>query len=59
MSDFHENKRYLLNFNNVSAAFIVLLLMTVSYYAGYAECMKVAVETGNAKIEDNGFKWRR
>ena len=59
MSDFHENKRYLVNFNTVSAAFIVLLLMTVSYYAGYAACMRMAVDIGNAVKTEDGFRWKR
>jgi len=57
--DFTENKRYLLNFKNVSAAFIVVLLMTVSYYFGVWMTMEKAVVTGNAIITNEGFKWRR
>ncbi len=59
MSEYHENKRYLLNFKNVSAAVIILLLLVVAYNLGYHACMRVAVETGNAVEVDEVIKWKR
>lgn len=57
--DFTENKRYLWSFKNVSAAMIVVLLMTVSFYGGQMVQMRVAVEKGKAVITKDGFRWKK
>ena len=57
--DFTENKRYLLNFKNVSAVMILVLLMTVSYCVGHYECMRTAAEKGKAVLTEQGYRWCR
>jgi len=54
-----ENKKYPLNFNNISAVLIVILLMTVSFYGGQMVQQRVAVEKGKAVIIDGRFLWKR
>ena len=57
--DFTENKRYLWSFKNVSAAMIIVLLMTVSYCVGHYECMRTAAEKGKAVKTEYGYRWVR
>ncbi len=57
--DFTENKRYLLNFEKISWGIVIILLMVVSYWLGYAACMRVAVDKGCAEVTENGWRWGR
>ena len=59
MSEFHENKRYLFSFANVSWVMIISLLLTVSYQLGYATCMKDAIDAGKAVKTERGYRWIR
>ncbi len=60
MSEFLENRKHPADYLGMAfKLMVVILLMTVAYYAGYADCMRVAVETGNAVKVEDGFKWKR